>query len=111
MPSSILKVNSIVPLSSSILKEGLISENAKPKSASVLFIFAIPFSSFLTLYHSPSLTGIRFLKLIFGKSDNNVSISIEETLYLLPSLITNKTENPFLSGSKSPCFFKTLKFI
>ena len=33
-----------------------------------------------------------FLKLIFGKSDNDASIDIEETLYLLPSLITNKTE-------------------
>ena len=90
VPSSIFKVNFIVELSSFISNEGLISENAKPKSASVLFIFDIPFSSFLTLYHSPSLTGIRFLKSIFGKSVKDVSISIEEIWYLLPSLKTNK---------------------
>ena len=105
-----LKVNSIVAFSSSILNSGLISEKAKPKSARVLFIFDIPFSIFLILYQSLSLIGIRFLKLIFGNSDNDDLISIEETRYLFPSLITNKIENPFLSGSKSPCFFKILKF-
>ena len=111
MPWLIFKIKSIEAFSSSILNSGIISEKAKPLSAKEALILEMPFSNFFTLYQSLSLTGIKFLKLIFGRFSTFDCILIDEILYLFPSFNKNRIENPLLSGKRSPCFFKTLNFI
>ena len=59
---------------------------------------------------SPSLRGIKFLKFESSNPSNLDLILIDEILYLSPSVKAKRTENPLWSGSKSPCFFKILKF-